>query len=438
MTSGEPRHILVAEDDDANRALLQLYLEKRGFSVTAVTNGLEVLEALDRGTFDLVLLDWMMPVLSGIDALARLRASHPELPVIMLTAVGGTTDVVGALELGADDYVTKPYELPVLMARIEARLRRRERLSAPVTVAGGSDVGPGLVIDERYELIEQIGAGAFGVVYRARHKTLETEFAIKVLRTVAASGTELLTPIDSRGRPQGKAISAEQAEEFRREGVRACRVQHPNAVRVFDYGALPFGPSYLVMELLRGRTLDDELHEQRRLSVRRAVEVLVPVCQALVAAHDQHVIHRDIKPQNIFLHQTAAGEVVKVLDFGVAKLTDTGEAATRDAIAGSPAYMAPERLRGRPYDGRSDVYAVGITLYELLTGEVPFRSDNSDVMAVALMQLRDEPVPPSEVEPSLPKALDARVLELLAKEPAKRPTAAQAVERLHDLLDAVA
>ncbi|MCC7070856.1 MAG: protein kinase [Deltaproteobacteria bacterium] len=438
MTSEAARHILVAEDDDTNRTMLRLYLEKRGFTVSAVSNGLEVLEALDQGPFDLVLLDWMMPVLSGIDALARLRQSHPDLPVIMLTAVGGTTDVVGALELGADDYVTKPYELPVLMARIDARLRRRERPSTPVAVTGSTEVGPGLVIDDRYELLEQVGAGAFGVVFRARHKTLETEFAIKVLRTVAASGTELLTPIDSRGRPQGKAISAEQAEEFRREGVRACRVQHPNAVRVFDYGTLPFGPSYLVMELLRGRTLDDELHEHGRLSVHRAVEVLVPVCQALAAAHDQHVIHRDIKPQNIFLHQTPSGEVVKVLDFGVAKLTDTGSEATRDAIAGSPAYMAPERLRGRPYDGRSDVYAVGITLYELLTGEVPFRSGNSDVMAVALMQLRDEPVPPSEAEPALPKALDARVLELLVKEPAKRPTAAQAVERLQDLLDAVA
>ncbi len=437
MTSDGPRRILLAEDDDANRTMLRLYLEKRGFSVTGVANGLEVLEALDHGAFDLVLLDWMMPVLNGLDALARLRQSHPDLPVIMLTAVGGTTDVVGALELGADDYVTKPYEFPVLLARIDARLRRRERPGAPVPVAGGGEVGPGLIIDDRYELIEQIGAGAFGVVYRARHKNLETEVAVKVLRTVAATGTELLTPIDSRGRPQGKAISAEQVEEFRREGVRACRVQHPNAVRVFDFGTLPFGPSYLVMELLRGRTLDDELHEHGRLSLHRAVEVLIPVCHALTAAHEQHVIHRDIKPQNIFLHQTAAGEVVKVLDFGVAKLTDTGEAATRDAIAGSPAYMAPERLRGRPYDGRSDVYAVGITLYELLTGDVPFRSDNSDVMAVALMQLRDEPVPPSEAEPALPQALDARVLEFLQKEPAKRPTAAQAVERLHDLLDAV-
>ncbi|OGQ11646.1 MAG: hypothetical protein A2138_09200 [Deltaproteobacteria bacterium RBG_16_71_12] len=437
MTSEAPRRILVAEDDDANRNMLRLFLEKRGFTVTGVTNGLEVLEALDQGPYDLLLLDWMMPVLNGIDTLARLRPSHPDLPVIMLTAVGGTTDVVGALELGADDYVTKPYEFPVLLARMEARLRRRERPDAPVPVTGVNGMAPGLVIDDRYELIEQIGAGSFGVVYRARHKNLETEVAVKILRTVTGGGTQLLSPIDSRGRPQGKTASLESAEEFRREGVRACRVQHPNAVRVFDFGTLPFGPAYLVMELLRGRTLDDELHERGRLTLHRAVEVLIPVCQALAAAHDQHVIHRDIKPQNIFLHQTGIAEVVKVLDFGVAKLTDTGEAATRDAIAGSPAYLAPERLRGRPYDGRSDVYAVGITLYELLTGNVPFRTDNADIMAVALMQLRDEPVPPSVAEPSLPQALDARVLEFLCKEPSMRPTALQAIERLQDLLDVV-
>ena len=437
MTSEAPRRILVAEDDDANRTMLRLYLEKKGYQVTGVANGLEVLEALDQGPFDLLLLDWMMPVLSGIDALARLRQSHPDLPVIMLTAVGGTTDVVGALELGADDYVTKPYEFPVLIARIEARLRRRDKPEAPVPIKGAGELAPGLVIDDRYELVEQIGAGSFGVVFRARHVNLETEVAVKILRTVTGGGTELMSPIDSRGRPQGKAISAESTEEFRREGVRACRVQHPNAVRVFDFGTLPFGPAYLIMELLRGQTLDDELRLSGRLSVHRAVEVLIPVCHALAAAHDQHVIHRDIKPQNIFLHQTGSSEVVKVLDFGVAKLTDTGEAATRDAIAGSPAYMAPERLRGRPYDGRSDVYAVGITLYELITGRVPFRTDNSDIMAVALMQLRDEPVPPSQVEPSLPATLDARVLELLVKEPSKRPTALQTVERLQDLLDVV-
>jgi DNA-binding response OmpR family regulator len=444
MTAAEARplkRILVAEDDEANRQMLRTYLEKKRFEVTGVGNGLEVLEALDAAkengsSFDLILLDWMMPVLSGIDALRRLRPAHPDLPVIMLTAVGGSEDVVGALELGADDYVTKPYDFGVLVARIEARIRRRTTPAAPVQLSGPREPGPGTIIDERYELLEQIGAGAFGVVYRARHLTLETHVAVKILRSVTHGGTELLSPIDSQGHAQGVAVSEEAMEDFRREGVRACRIQHPNAVRVYDFGALPSGVPYLVMELLRGRSLEDELRATGRLSLRRAVEVILPVVDCLATAHDESLVHRDVKPANIFLHASSGGEVVKLLDFGVAKLLDQGAAATRDTIAGSPAYMAPERLRGRRYDGRSDIYAVGITLYELLTGEVPFRSDNPDVMAVALMQLRDTAVPPSQLVPGLPEAVDACLARFLEKDPEKRPGARQVIEQLHDLLDA--
>lgn len=440
-SSSPPRRVLIAEDDDTNRQMLRVFLEKKGFEVKGVHNGLEALEALDEaraeGTdFDVVLLDWMMPVLSGIDTLRRLRCQEPEIPVIMLTALGSNEDIVGALESGADDYVTKPCDLSVLLARMEARLRRRGGARAPVKMSGTSsgEPGPGTIIDDRYELIEPVGAGSFGVVFRARHLTLDTEVAVKVLRTVTGGGTELMSPIDSHGQLHGKVQSSEAAEDFRNEGSRACRVQHENAVRVLDCGLLPIGLPYLVMELLDGRTLDDELREKGRLSVARAVEVLLPVCRCLAAAHERNIIHRDVKPANVFLHRNGGGEIVKVVDFGVAKLLDQSAEATRDTIAGSPAYMAPERLRGRRYDGRSDVYSVGITLYELLTGRVPFRSDNPDIMAVALMQLRDTAVPPSHLVPSLPPAVDGAVVRLLEKDPEKRPTAREAAERLQALL----
>lgn len=440
-TQSNKRRILLAEDDETNRQMLRMYLEKKGFEVEGVGNGLEVLESLEAATsdskpFDLILLDWMMPVLTGLEALRRLRTKL-DIPVIMLTALGNADDVVSALDVGADDYVTKPYDFNVLLARIEARLRRVRSPNEPVTVSRSGDPGPGLIIDDRYELLEVIGSGSFGVVYRARHTTLETDVAVKVLRGVSMGGTEIMSPIDSRGAVTGRLHSFESAEEFRNEGVRACRVQHENAVRVFDFGRLPSGLPYLVMELLQGRTLDRELREHRRLSVHRAVEVLRPVLECLTAAHDEKVVHRDIKPSNVFLHDGANGEVVKVVDFGVSKVLDDNGTATRDAIAGSPAYMAPERLRGRRYDGRSDVYAVGITLYELLTGDVPFRSDNPDVMAVALKQLREYAVPPTQIVPTLPDATDWVMAKLLEKDPEKRPNSREAIERLQDLLDAV-
>jgi CheY-like chemotaxis protein len=430
------KRILLAEDDDANRQMLTLVLEKKGYTVTAVANGLEVLEAVDVEEYDVVLLDIMMPVLSGTEALKRLRPIRPDLPVIMLTAMAASEDVVVALGLGADDYVTKPYDFSVLHARIEARLRRVQTPTTAVTVTGPIEPGPGMVIDERYELIDQIGAGSFGVVYRARHRLLETEVAVKILRTGTGGGTELISPIDSMGRPQGKVLSADAAEGFRNEGVRACRVQHDNAVRIFDFGALPTGLPYLVMELLRGHSIEFEIQQQRQLSVERTVKVLTAVCACLTAAHDQHIVHRDVKPANVFVHHGVAGEVIKVVDFGVSKLVDQDAKATRDSIAGSPAYMAPERLRGRAYDGRSDVYAVGVMLYEMLTGLVPFRSDNPDAMAVALMQLKETAVPPTRLRSDLPALADVVVAELLEKDPTKRPYAKEAIHRLQDLLDA--
>jgi DNA-binding response OmpR family regulator len=440
----QKRRILLGEDDETNRLMLRVVLEKKGFDVFAVQNGLEVLEALDgvdpsieEGPFDVILLDWMMPVLSGIEALRRLRLRLPDVPVIMLTALGAAEDVVSAFAAGADDYVTKPYDFNVLLARIEARLRHARDPGEPVAMNRQGDPGPGLVIDHRYELLEVIGSGSFGVVYRARHATLETDVAVKVLRGFGHSdGTERVSPIDSRGVVTGRLKSQESAEEFRNEGVRSCRVRHEHAVRVFDFGHLPSGLPYLVMELLKGRTLADELRERTRLSLRRAVEVLMPVCQCLAAAHGSKLVHRDIKPANIFLHEGPQGEIVKVVDFGVAKvLADDGE-ATRDTIAGSPAYMAPERLRGRKYDGRIDVYALGITLYELLTGSVPFRSANSDAMAVAMMQLREVAMPPTSLVPSLPSVVDSTIAVLLAKDPNQRPDARAALAHLQRLLDA--
>ncbi len=303
----------------------------------------------------------------------------------------------------------------------------------------------GAVIDGRYELQRPIGKGSFGVVWRARHRSLETDVAVKLLNTddVAGDGTDRLDDVE---RKNARATFDERSDELRLEGVRAARVRHDHAVRVLDVGALADGTTYLVMELINGPTVEELLRQEGVLSIKRAVEILLPVAEVLAFAHSEGVIHRDVKPANVMLHKGPSGQVVKVLDFGVAKLVDVGvelptghmsgegDISAR-VVAGSPAYIAPERLRGVRYDGRADVYAMGVMLYELLTGQVPFLSHDGDLMKVAVMHLKKKPEAPSVRNPALPPGIDPLVLGLLEKDPDARPTASQAQEILRDLLD---
>jgi serine/threonine protein kinase len=183
------------------------------------------------------------------------------------------------------------------------------------------------------------------------------------------------------------------------------------------------------MELLEGHSLTDELHEKGRLSLGRCCEILIPVCNALAKAHSIGIIHRDIKPDNIFLHQTEKGEIVKVVDFGIAKLIDrSSDPALKNltvtgTVVGTPTYMSPERLTNKPYDGRSDVYSLGIIMYQMLTGQVPFDPDFHSLAEVMIMHVREEPLPPSQINPDIPEPVETIVIRTLAKDPSRRPTA---------------
>jgi len=457
--SGDP-HLLIADDDDAIVGLLSTFFRKRGFTLTIVRNGIDARDALLAGTTDIAMLDVMMPGMTGLQALELAREAGVKTPIVIATAHGDSDAIVQALELGADDYVQKPFDLAVLHARLIARLRQAP--SSPPMPVGASGAsaweepsGPfvaaeGAVIDGRYELLRPIGKGTFGVVWRGRHRGLESDVAVKLLNidiNGTKTGTARIEPAAQTPEERQRAI-VERQDELRREGVRAARVQHPNAVRVHDTGALKDGTPWLVMELIDGPTVEEVLAKSGALTVARAVALMVPVLEALAAAHDEGVIHRDVKPANVMLHQAPSGEVVKVLDFGVAKLVDVSGGETPGGymsgeqeisnriVAGSPAYLAPERLRGMPYDGRADVYSAGIMLYELLTGRVPFVS-TGDLMKVALMHLRQLPTPPSTLNPDLPSGIDEHVLRLIEKDPAKRPTASEAADVLRDLLDFV-
>ena len=428
--------LLVVDDNAENREILARRLERRGFQVMAAEDGQKALRAIQDEHVDLVLLDIMMPGISGIDVLKKVRETFndKELPIIMATAKTDSEDVVAALDLGANDYVTKPIDFPVVLARVNAQLRNKTPRAKQATQAAAAaarelsfgDVGEGSILAERYRLGSVVGAGAFGAVYRATHLELDTPVAVKLLLSAVETGEEAVT-------------------RFRREGISACRVKHPNAVQVFDFGVAPNGTAYLVMEMLEGRSLQDELELYEATTPKRCAQLLLPVCDVLGMAHEQGIIHRDIKPSNIFISETPQGEVVKVLDFGIAKIAGSDAMAKSLTLAGTilgtPVFMAPERFQGLPYDGRSDVYSVGVMLYELLEGRLPFPSA-TDAMVVAMAHINDPPPPLSRCHPDVRLEMQGVLQAALEKHPDRRPDAptlqkllADAVQRLGDAAD---
>jgi len=435
--------ILVVDDNPVNLDLLSNMLQDRDYRVRVATNGRRALAAARSRPPDLVMLDINMPEMDGYEVCRQLKADGAtgSVPVIFISALDEAMDKVRAFEVGGADYVTKPFQFEEVLARIENQLklsrlqRELERKNAELTrkheellrshdellksqkqaanfFSALADVLPGTVLDGKYKLEEKIGAGGFGAVYRATHLGLSRPVAVKIFKP--ASGT----------------VTQEGLDRFRLEGVRACEIQHRNAVAVSDFGVSGAGIAYLVMELLEGRTLTDELQEFGRLSPGRCLEILAPICGVLEEAHAAGMVHRDIKPDNIFLHGSKDGEIVKVLDFGLAKLLDDSPAPsaqnlTVGTVLGTPTYMSPERLNDSPYDGQSDVYSTGILLYQMLTGNVPFLSREGDYWAVAIMHLTKEPPPFAGIAPDVTPAVEAVVLRSLAKDPKSRPTAAQ-------------
>jgi eukaryotic-like serine/threonine-protein kinase len=416
--------LLVVDDYPANRELLARRLERAGYGIEIAASGKEALDILGRASVDLVLLDIMMPEMSGLEVLTRIREKHSasDLPVVMVTARTESADVVEALGLGANDYVTKPIDFPVVLARIEAHLRTRTEAAvaaaAPAASSSASgEVQPGSVLDGRYRIDARIGGGGFGAVFRGRHLDLDQPVAVKVLAL--------------RGGADPSAL-----DRFRREGISACRVRHPHAVSVVDFGVTEAGVAFLVMELLEGRTLERELDESGALTPARATFVLAPVCGAVAEAHRSGVLHRDIKPANIFLHRRAGAEVPKILDFGVAKLA--GEAAfarslTLDSsLLGTPAYMAPERFHYEPYGPASDVYSLGMTLYHALAGRLPFDSGGDDPLAVVASHAGEPPPPLRSSNRAVGDALESAVIDALSRDPKGRPTAEELERRLRE------
>jgi eukaryotic-like serine/threonine-protein kinase len=269
----------------------------------------------------------------------------------------------------------------------------------------------GRVLGQNYRVVEPIGVGGMGMVFVVEHVNLPRRFAAKILTPELARHPEAI----ARFAVEARAVS---------------ELEHENIVGVVDYGKTDDGCVFMIMELLHGETLQARI-DREPLSLEDTVSVVIQVCRALAAAHAAGIVHRDIKPDNVFLHQRPRMRpMVKVLDFGVSKAREgtarDGRITRQGQILGSPEYMSPEASRGEEVDARADVYAVGIMLYQLLCGDVPFRHEN--YLKVLQMQVGHAPLAPRVLVPDLPDALERVILRALEKDPALRQPSIEELE----------
>lgn len=270
-----------------------------------------------------------------------------------------------------------------------------------------ADPNLGRTLSGRYLVEEKLGEGGMATVYRARHLLVDRPVAVKILLPTVASNPSI-------------------KERFRREAKNMAAIAHPNVVEVHEHGETEDGLPYLVMELLRGHPLGTRI-AAGPIPADEVAAIGLQIARGLARAHDFGVIHRDLKPDNVFISDTDSRQVVKLLDFGIARSTHDSRLTEAGELFGTPQYMAPERLTSIDAGPSSDLYALGVMLYQMLTGRLPFEAET--LPALFLAHLQETPPRPATLVPGVPGPLDALVMALLEKRPEDRPVDAHAVIR---------
>ena len=262
------------------------------------------------------------------------------------------------------------------------------------------------VLARRYELQELIGGGGMADVYKAHDKLLDRAVAVKILH-------------------QQYANDAEFVEKFRREATGAAKLAHPNIVNIYDVGE-EAGSQYIVMEYVSGPTLKEVIQQKGQLEPFEAVRIAREIASALESAHRNNLVHCDIKPHNILVMPDGH---VKVTDFGIARAVSASTMTYSGSVMGSVHYFSPEQAKGTAITTKSDVYSLGVVLYEMLTGRLPY--DGETPISIALKHLQEEPVPVRQLQPSIPPVLEAIVQKAMSKDPLTRPSSTELYEDLN-------
>jgi serine/threonine-protein kinase len=297
--------------------------------------------------------------------------------------------------------------LETLICRLDSEMNYRlERsLSAGNIVTSNDPLGSSQMpttfmnvtsaLESRYQILKELGRGGMGIVYQAYDKQLKEQVAIKILSPLLSHDSDAL-------------------ERMKREVSAARRVTHPNVIRIHDISELN-GLHFVSMEYFEGTNLKDYIRKNGALSLMEAYNIAAQICEALETAHRQGVVHRDLKSQNVIVNPL---KQVKIIDFGLARSLHLEGMTASGLIMGTPEYMAPEQVSGKKVDERADIYSLGVILYELMTGRVPFTGDSA--IAVGFKQLKEDPPMPREVNPAILPEMEAVILKALAKDPLSR------------------
>lgn len=266
------------------------------------------------------------------------------------------------------------------------------------------------LLDNRYELLERIGDGGMAEVYRAHDKMLDRYVAIKILHPQFTNDDSFVT-------------------RFRREAQSAAKLSHPNIVNIYDVGCCD-GKYFIVMEYIKGETLKDKIKREAPLPINVTLNIVEEIAEALACAHAKHLVHCDIKSHNILL--TEDGHV-KVADFGIARATSSATITYTGSVVGSVHYFSPEQAKGHTISPKSDIYSLGVVMYEMLTGKVPF--DGETAVSIAIKQLQEAPIPPHDLRPDIPSLVEAIVLKAMDKNPDNRFSSEELIKEIERAKD---
>jgi DNA-binding response OmpR family regulator/tRNA A-37 threonylcarbamoyl transferase component Bud32 len=454
-------HILVVDDHKTNRLKISMAVKKLGHTTATAEDGRQALQMLRAQPFDLVLLDIIMPEMNGYQVLAQMKADSTlrDIPVIVISAEQELTNVVQGIELGAEDYLPKTFDPVLLKARIRACLEKKhfraqeveylrqvDRLTEAAAAIENETFDPESLSDVagrpdslgqltrvfqqmahefylreqrlkqqveelrtvsdlvgktlgKYRLLARLGRGGVAEVYQAYQTSLKRNVALKVLHGHLADETDFIV-------------------RFEREAELMAKLRHANIVQIHDFD-VEAARYYLVMELISGPTLKAELEARQAANRPFSLPEIAHIYQALASAvdfaHAQGMVHHDLKPANVMF--TGDGDVV-LTDFGFARIIGTGLHTGTGKVFGTPAYMAPEQGQGERGDLRSDIYALGVILFELVTGRVPFRADTPFALMMKLMN--DPPCRPRSLNAQIPEEVEQVILKTLSKKPEQR------------------